>query len=146
MKKTISVLLILLISLSCLSACNFNQKMSGALAGKAEATQKVEQMMFALAENNLTSAAKLMHPQSAEKAGAGLVQMSGFLSGRKTTSIELKNINVNTSTGTSGKVRQEQVDYAATLEDGTVVYLSAYYRSDKKGVGFLSFQLVLGIV
>jgi hypothetical protein len=60
--------------------------------------------------------------------------------------MELKNINVKASTGTSGKIRQEDVAYQVTLTDGAVIYLNVGYLSNRAGTGFTSFQLVLGVV
>ena len=146
MKKTISITLLVLVLLSCLTGCNFNQTITGGLANNAESTPKVEKMMVALAENDLSAAESLMHPQAIGKAKAAIEQMAEYLDGRKTSSIELININVSSSIGTSGNVKQEQVGYKATLTDGSVIYINAVHRSNKDGNGFVSFQLVLGLV
>ena len=146
MKKTISITLLVLVLLSCLTGCNFNQTITGGLANNAESTPKVEKMMVALAENDLSAAESLMHPQAIGKAKAAIEQMAEYLEGRKTSSIELININVSSSIGTSGNVKQEQVGYKATLIDGSVIYINAVHRSNKDGNGFVSFQLVLGLV
>lgn len=146
MRKLISVALILQAVLSCLTACNFTQNLSGTLADEAEATSQVEKMMMALAQNRTSDAEKLMHPQASEKSGAAMAQMSDFLAGRTVVDMELRNINVKTSTGTSGKIRQEEAAYQVTLTDGTVIYLNVVYLSNPAGIGFTAFQLVLGIV
>jgi len=146
MKKLICVFLALLVSLSCLSACSFTRNMSGSFAGEAEATPKVEEMMVALAEANADDAIALMHPQIGEAADNALAQISAYLSGRKVRAMEQTSISVNTSTGTSGKVRQERVAYQVKLTDGAVVYLNVVYLSNNQGEGFASFQLVLGVV
>lgn len=146
MKKLICFSLVLLILLGCLTACNFTQNMSGAIAGEAEATPKVEEMLMALAKGSTSDAKSLMHPQVAETSNNAIAQMSAYLAGRKASAIELKNISVNTSTGTSGKTRQEQVAYQVALTDGAVIYLNVVYLSNNQGTGFASFQLVLGVV
>lgn len=146
MKKLICLVSVLLILLSCLTACNFTQKMSGALAGEAECTPKVQEMMTALAENRTTDAKAMMHPQAAETSDAAIAQMRDYMTGREVSAMELKSININTSTGTSGKTRQEQAAYQVTLTDGAVIYLNAVYLSNNAGTGFASFQLVLGVV
>lgn len=120
--------------------------MSGALAGDAESTPKVEEMMQALAENRTSDAKALLHPQKAEQAEAALTQLSAFLAGREVDALEQRNININSFSGTSGKTRQEQVSYQVTLTDGAVIYLNVVYLSDNAGTGFSSFQLVLGVV
>lgn len=102
--------------------------------------------MAALAENRASDAKALMHTQSAESSDAAIAQMISYLDGRKVSSMELKSINVNTSTGTSGKTRQERVAYQVILTDGVVIYLNVVYLSNNTGTGFAEFQLVLGVV
>ena len=146
MKKIICFSLVLLALLGCLTACNFTQNMSGAIAGEAEATPKVEEMMAALAEDNTSDAKALLHPQVAETSDNAIAQMSAYLAGRKANTIELISINISTSTGTAGKTRQERVGYKVTLTDGAVIFLNAVHLSNNQGVGFASFQVVLGVV
>ena len=146
MRKFICSLIAVFMLLGCLVACNFTQNLSGALAGEAESTPKVEEMMNALLENRAVDAKALMHPEIAEDCSSAIEQMCAYINGRKATHIELKNISVNTSTGTSGNVRQENVVFKTTLSDGEEIFLNVSYRSDNDGVGFVSFQLVLGVV
>ena len=146
MKKMICFALVLLALLGCLTACNFTQNMSGAIAGEAEATPKVEEMVAALADGRASDAKALMHPQMAATSDSAIAQMSAYLAGRKASAMELKSINISTSTGTAGKTRQERVAYQVTLTDGTVIFLNVVYLSDNKGTGFAAFQLVLGVV
>ena len=146
MKKIICFGLVLLALFGCLTACNFTQNLSGAIAGKAEATPKVEEMMAALADDNTSDAKALLHPKVAETSDNAIAQMSTYLAGRKASAIELISININSSAGTAGKTRQEQVGYQVTLTDGAVVFLNAVYLSDNQGTGFASFQVVLGVV
>lgn len=145
MKKWICFALVVLV-LGSFTACNFTQNMSGAIAGEAEATPKVEEMMAALAAGNAADAKALLHPQAAETAESAIAQMSAYLAGRKAAAMELIGITVNTSTGTSGNVRQERVNYRITLGDGDMIYINAVYLSNNQGTGFASFQLVLGVV
>ena len=146
MKKILCFALGLLALLGCLTACNFTQKLSGAIAGEAEATPKVEEMMAALADDHTSDAKALLHPKVAEISDHAIAQMRAYLAGRKTSAIELKSININTSTGTAGQTRQERVAYQVTLTDGAVIYLNVVYLSNKEGSGFASFQIVLGVV
>ena len=146
MKKIIFFALVLLILLGCLTACNVAQNMSGAIAGEAEAAPKVEEMMAALADDNASDAKALLHPQVAESSDSAIAQMSAYLAGRKASAIELKNIHISNSTGTAGKVRQEQLVYQVTLTDGAVIFLNVVYLSNNQGAGFASFQVVLGVV
>lgn len=146
MKKLICVVLSMLILLCCLTACNFTQNMSGALAGEAEATPKVEKMMAALAKNSTDEAKALLHAKASGFLDTGITQMSDYLDGREVRSMSLTGINVNTTKGAAGNSRQERVGYTATLSDGTIIYINAVYLSDQTDAGFLSFQIVLGIV
>ncbi len=146
MKKSISLILTIVLLAVCLSSCNFTQNLSGVLSDSAEATPKVEKMMEALALDNTEDGKALLHPASAEESDAALDQISDYLDGRKASSMEVTSINISASTGTAGKVRQEQVAYKVVLEDEAVIYLSVNYLSDNDGEGFASFQLILGVV
>lgn len=146
MKKLFYFTLVLLTCIGCLTACNFSQSVAGVLEDTAESPSKVEEMMAALSENSTSDAKALIHPQAAEKSDAAIAQMSFYLAGRTAASMELVNINTKSSVGTSGKVTQEQVTYQITLNDGDVIYVSAVYLSNTAGAGFISFQLVLGVV
>jgi hypothetical protein len=146
MKRLIGFALVLVLLLGCMTACNFTQNMSGALAGETEAAPKVEEMMKALAEDRISDAKALMHPQVAETSDNAIAQMSDYLAGREVSAMELRSISVNTSAGTSGKSRQERVAYQVTLTDGAVIYLNVVYFSNNDGKGFSAFQLVLGVV
>ena len=145
MKKWICFVLVLLV-LGSFTACNITQNMSGAIAGKAEATPKVEAMMAALSAANTADAKALLHPQVAESSDNAITQMSTYLAGRTAETMEVTGITVNTSTGTSGNVRQERVNYQVTLTDGAVIFLNVAYLSNNQGTGFASFQIVLGVV
>lgn len=146
MKKTLSFILIIATLVACLSSCNFNSNMSGALAGESEATDSVKEMMAALAEERIDGAKSLMHPDHKDKPNSAFMQMSQYLNGRSVKSIKLESINVSNSSGIGGKSRTEQSAFLATLSDGDTVYLSVFYLTDESGSGFSSFQLVLGAI
>ena len=144
--KKVGLIAVSLVWFIVLTSCTFNSNVSGLLAGEAEATAEVEEMMLAMAENRESDAKALMHPQATEKADAAIAQMSTYLDGRKVDSMEPTSINVNTSTGTSGETREEQVTYRVTLDDGVVIHLNVVHLSDNEGSGFSSFQVVIGLV
>lgn len=144
--KKVGLVAVSLVLFIFLTSCTFSSNMSGLLAGEAEATAEVEEMMLAMAENRESDAKALMHPQATEEAGAAIAQMSTYLDGRKVDSMEPTSINVNTSTGTSGETREEQVTYRVTLDDGVVIHLNVVHLSDNDGSGFSSFQVVIGLV
>ena len=146
MKKIVCVSLALLALLGCLTACTFTRSASGPLAGTAQSADKVEEMMAALAEERVTDAKALMHPEVAEQSEDAIAQICDFLAGRSATEIVMEGISVNTSSGTAGKSRQELVTYRVQLSDGDVVYLNVGYLSNGDGDGFNSFRLVLGVM
>lgn len=146
MKKIICTLLVVLVILSCMTACSFVQNMSGTIADNAASTLKAEEMMAALADDNASDAKALLHPQVAETSDNAITQMSSYLDGREVSAMELKSINVNASAGTAGKSIQEQASYQVTLTDGAVIFLNVVYLSNDQGDGFTSFQVVLGVV
>ncbi|MBE6587119.1 MAG: hypothetical protein E7647_01740 [Ruminococcaceae bacterium] len=146
MKKVISLSFVLLILVSFLTACNFTQNLAGALADDAESTKKAEELLLAMAEARDSDVKALLHPTVAETSDDAIAQMAEYLAGRKATDTEVINVSINTSTGTSGKMRQESITYKITLEDSTEFYVSSVYLSDGDGSGFISFQLVLGLV
>ena len=144
--KKVGLIAVSLVWFIVLTSCTFNSNVSGLLAGEAEATAEVEEMMLAMAENRESDAKALMHPQATEEADAAIAQMSTYLDGRKVDSMEPTSINVNTSTGTSGETREEQVTYRVTLDDGVVIHLYVVHLSDNDGCGFSTFQVVIGLV
>ena len=129
-----------------MTACDFMDNMLDSLEEKAESAPKAEEMMLALAENRTSAAKALMHPEVSETADKAIDQMSAFLAGRKTSSMELASFGVSVSAGVGGKSREERVDYEVTLTDGTVIYIDTVYLSNHRGAGFTTFQLNLGAV
>ena len=87
----------------------------------------------------------LLHPDAPEDSDNAIAQMSIYLAGRETESIELKNLNMNSSGGIKDKKREEQGTYQVTLNDGTDLSVNMVYVSDSTGSGFTSFQLMLGV-
>ena len=146
MKKFICFSLVMILILTVLTSCNFTQTLTGAAANNAQSTPKVEAMMSALAEDRMSDAEALMHPEVKEKSDSGISQIKLYLNGRETSGMTLQSINVTNSVGTSGKARQEQVAFKTILSDGEIVYINAFYLSNNAGEGFISFQMVLGVI
>ena len=115
------------------------------MAGEAQATPKVKEMMTILAQKRTTDAKALMHPDMADRSDAAIGQVMEYLNGREVTAMEVASIQVNTSAGTSGTMRKENLAYKVSLSDSTMIYLNVIYLSDNSGAGFLSFQVVLGV-
>ena len=146
MKKLLCLLLLPALLLT-LTACNFSTNFHDNLGvTEAQCTDQVEQLLQALTEDDLAAALETMHPGTADWAESGLEQLRDYLAGRKVLKLNLQGVSRNTSSGSSGKVEQEQAAFQAVLADGTVCYISAVYRTDKDGAGFVSFQLILGVV
>lgn len=147
MKRILSLAVIVLLAGCLLSACNFTTNFSDTMGvTSAESTAKVEQMLQALVDGDTDAALALMHPDAADSAGDPIAQMSGFLAGRTVAEMNQTGVRVNTSTGSAGKTRQEVTNFQVILGDGTEIYVAATYYSDNAGEGFISFQLVLGVV
>jgi cobalamin biosynthesis Co2+ chelatase CbiK len=146
MKKVLCVTMAaVLIFLLC--ACNFTTNFSDSMGiTSADCIPEVEAVLQALTDGKIDEAATHFHPNVAEKSDDALEQMRDYLNGRSVSELTQQGFRVNTSTGTAGKVRQEAVTMKVVLEDGTVCYLSATRRADNDGEGFVSFQLVLGVV
>ena len=125
-----------------LTSCNFN--ISGSILD-ATSTPKVEAMMEALADGDLASAKALLHP-SITDGEANLIQMADYLDGREVSSLEVIGKNLTSSVGSGGNMIREQVNYEVTLADSTVIYLTTVYLSNDAGAGFVSFQMILGMV
>ena len=143
MKKSISVILVVTVLLCCFTSCDITANFSDALSGKAESTPKVEEMLSALAENDMSAAESLLHPQIADDSGDMLERLAEYIDGRKAESVEVTSVGINTSTGTGGKSRQEEISCEVKLDDGDSVALNVVYLSDNQGEGFTVFQIVL---
>lgn len=146
MKRMFAVVAMLL-ALCLLTGCSFTTNYSDNMGKtETESREKVEDMLQALADGDTDAALALMHPEAVDKAGSFMDQMRDFLAGRNVAQMEQVGVRVNTSTGTAGKSRQEVTNFQVRLEDGTEIYVAATYFFNNAGEGFVSFQLVLGIV
>ena len=146
MKRTMCFVLVLLIAVAVLVSCNYTMNKSGVLAGESRSEPKVKDMLSALAAGEISEALGMMHPSVANRSQPAINQMSEYLYGREGASIEQISINISTTNGNSGVSEQEEAVYRVTMADGSVVYLNVVYFADAVGVGFASFQLVLGVL
>lgn len=145
MKKFLCMGLVLLVMLGCLTSCGFFDRLTDKLESKSEAVDMVEDMLNALAERRMDDAKAMMHVTAEGNVDGALSQISVYLAGRKVSAMNLEGISVNSSFGTDGRVREEQVYYKVLLSDNSVIYVDATYISNKNGTGFSSFQIVLGV-
>ncbi|MBR5514970.1 MAG: hypothetical protein IKU52_02060 [Clostridia bacterium] len=146
MKKSLCLVLFLAILLSCLTGCTLAENLTKKVSTTAESTHKVQEMMQALSEGRINDAAALIHPEAEEESDAAIKQMSDYISSRKVKSMDITNLNINSSTDTSGKSRREEIGYTVILTDDTVIHIDAKYLSNKEGSGFTSFRLALGLI
>ena len=147
MKKQ-KIQLVLLVAIAYLmTACNFTTNFSDSTGNtKMEACQQVEDMMTALSQDDRETALALMYPEYASKLADIYEQLAGFMDGRKVSNMTQKSVNIKKSNGTDGKVQQETATFLVALEDGMELYLSVCYVTESNKEGFVSFQLVLGVV
>ena len=144
MKKILCLMLALLAMLTCLTSCNFN--IQSAITDKVTSKEQAEEMISHLSARRMTDAVSLMHPEKSEGSQQALGQIATYLNGRTVKNMDVVGVNFTSSVGTNGNTSQEQVSYQATLSDGAVVYLSTVYVKSAAGEGFVSFQMVLGVV
>ena len=147
MKKTICFVCVILTMLGLLSACNFNTNMTDSTGkSKMEALPQVEEMLQALAEEDGEKALGLMHPDAPNRSAQAIEQLCNYLAGRKVKNLEQKNLHKTKSSGTYGTKQQETATILVTMEDEEQFYLSVSYLTDAEKKGFVSFQLILGMV
>ena len=146
MKKIVCFSLVLLALVGCLTSCNLTKSMLDSYGDKSEGVAKAEELISALSEGRSDDAKTFMHTDVSEKSDDAIDQLCKYLDGRKAESVELISFKVNTSVGTSGTTRQEQLSFHVKLDDGDSFFVSALYLSDTDGTGFTSFQVVLGVI
>ena len=145
MKKIICLLLVMVITGSVLTACNFNTNFSDSTGQtQMDAKPKVEEMLLALAAADTQTAMSLMHP-NVTLAEEAFDQQIQFLNGRKAETIEQMSLNVKNTTGASGTSRRENGTFRVVLEDGSQIHLAVHYLSASGTEGFESFQIVLTV-
>ena len=146
MKKILALLLTLLI-LCTMAGCNFTTNFSDSTGNsKMQAISEVETLMEALADEDLEEALTFIHPNVSKKSLPAITQMADYLEGRGVKKLEQQSVSVNTTSSITGKARQENGTFKVILQDNTVIYISAVYLENNDGKGFVSFQLVLGLV
>lgn len=147
MKRFLCMLAAAAAILCLMTACNFTTNFSdGTGITTMQSAPKVEDMMTALSSGDTEAARALMHPDVAGDADDAIAQLADYIAARKTAQMEQTGLTVNTSSGTGGSVRQENGAFRVELEDGTFCYISAVHLTNSDGEGFISFQLVLGVI
>ncbi|MBE6960584.1 MAG: nuclear transport factor 2 family protein [Ruminococcaceae bacterium] len=151
MKKLVCIALAVMCLL--MAGCNFNTNFSnnGINVAQMEATPQVGQMLNALAAKDVEAALALMHPsvvnnaQKKENVKAMLQQMMNFVDGRDFQALSQRSLNVKSSIGSQGNVKQEVAMFQVNIGE-EVCYLSVTSVTQDGKTGFTSYQLVLGVV
>ena len=151
MKKLIALFAATILILS-LTGCNFNSTFTDSVGTKEMAAkEQVAQMMEALTYKDMDAALALMHPdvladaKNKEIVTDRLQQMMDYVDSRKVLSLTQQSLNVKSSSGTAGNVKQEQAAFQVMFAEETV-YISVVYLTQNGSSGFTSYQLVLGVV
>ena len=152
MKKIVCIALAVMCLL--MAGCNFNTNFSdgGINLAQMEAKPQLEQMLNALAAKDMDAALALMHPsvvdnaQKKENVKAMLQQMMNFVDGRTFQALSQQSLNVKNSVGTAGSVKQETATFRVTFGTAEVCYLTVTSVTQAGKTGFVSYQLVLGVV
>ena len=142
--RKIAFILILSTLLS-LCGCSFLNVHSSGI-GQSEYKEQAQRLLDALSDGDIKAAVAMMHPDAQMEANAGLRQIVGYLDGRKVVSMEQMRINKQSSSTLEGRASLEQAGFDLKLDDGTACSVSMAYLEDPAGKGFLSVQLILGVV
>jgi len=150
--KRIMVLLLITVLILPLMGCNFNTSFNDSLGIKdMEAKQQVADMLEAMTKKDMDAVLAFMYPDLLEDENKKLSvidqlqQIMDYVDGRKALSFEQLSVNVKNSSGTAGKVKQEQAVFKVMFAEETV-YVSVTYLTQNGKSGFISYQLVLGVV
>ena len=131
MKRTISIISVVLMCAILLSACLSTE----------ESTEKSKQMLSYLANNDIDSAMQLLSPliiEDEQSARQGLEQIAQLLQGRTVAAMKQTYVynGLKVDSGFSGT--EQRATYSITLNDGTACQLQTIYYA---GSGFVTFYL-----
>ena len=147
MKKLLCLTLVIVMTVCALSSCALMEKIVMRILENAESPDKVDEMMAALADDQIDDAKVLMHPDVTEDVlGDSLEAMATYLDGRIMLSKQVTSLSVKKNHKNSQKVREESISYNITLSDETVITVETIYISDENGAGFTTFRLALGVM
>ena len=151
MKKITALLLITVLILP-LAGCNFNSSISDSGGNlEMEAKQRVADMLEAMTQKDMEAVLALMYPDLLEDEIKKLPvidqlqQIMDYVDGRKVLSLEQQSVNVQNSSGTAGTVKREQAVFKVGFAEETV-YISVTYLTQNGKSGFISYQMILGVV
>ena len=150
--RKLGILLLTMMLILPLTGCNFNTSFNDSLGVKEmEAKQHVADMLEAMTQKDMEAVLALMYPDLLEDEIKKLPvidqlqQIMDYVDGRKVLSFEQLSVNVKNSSGTAGKVKQEQAVFKVMLAEETV-YVSVTYLTQNGKSGFISYQMILGVV
>ncbi|MBQ7345764.1 MAG: hypothetical protein IJW45_06855 [Oscillospiraceae bacterium] len=139
MSKCFKILLCLLLITSVLAGC-------AAADFTPVAEPFVEEMMDALASEDLEAAMALMHPVAEEQLGdmtSSFQAMAEYVDGRLVTGMERESVYIHNSIGTN-TAKTEDGSFRVTMDDGSVLVVEYCYLENGDGSGFSKFQLSVG--
>ena len=151
MRKLGAFVLTMLLILS-LAGCNFNTSFNDSVGVKdMQAKQQVADVLEAMTQKDMEAVLALMYPDLVEDEIKKLPlidqlqQIMDYVDGRKVLSLEQLSVNVQNSSGTAGTVKREQGAFKVGFAEETV-YISVTYLTQNGKSGFVSYQLILGVV
>ncbi len=132
MKRFLS-LTALILALALLSGCSM----------KMEAKPMIDDMLEALAGEDIQAALALLHPSlhDQENIEASVQRLAEYLGGRVATKKRTESFQINKGTGSNGKFRTETGVVVLTLDDESTATLEFVYLSDSEGEGFTGFHI-----
>lgn len=145
MKRIICLLVVICTLVFSLTSCAVVQ---GALLGiftatTSEAGTKVEEMVYALAEDRKNDALALMHPAIKETSIDGIASMVDYIGERQIESMQQTGYYFSTQVGLIGLIKQEQVTYTVIFTDGTAIGVDSIYTTTPEGTGFERFIMTI---
>ena len=150
--RKLGVLLLTMMLILPLTGCNFNTSFNDSLGVKEmEAKQQVADMLEAMTQKDMEAVLALMYPDLLEDEIKKLPvidqlqQIMDYVDGRKVLSLEQQSVNVQNSSGTAGTVKREQAVFKVGFAEETV-YISVTYLTQNGKSGFISYQMILGVV
>ncbi len=111
-----------------------------ACSALSKAEEQVEEMLAAIAADDLDEAYSLMHQDlsmNQEEFSAAFAGLVSLVDGRTLESYRIQSVSVNQS----GSTRTEEAIYVITLEDGAKYEVSYTFCSDQYGTGFTEFSI-----
>ena len=132
MKKLICMILVVLLSVSLLTACDGVSTVSE-LRAQRQMAKRVERMLTELSVENTEAAKAMLLADIAEDRMPRLIKLQEYLAGRKIVDLEQSLWTLTTTS--DGAYYQENADYKVQLKDGAAFFLSVRYIETEQNQG-----------